>query len=264
MKASGRLYTEQFCRYLLITSSITMGGIGIWCMHFIGNRAIVMAEGQPDMQIVYNTGFTSVSFFLPIIVLSGAFHLLGATDRKTRYHIAFAGVLMGVAVGAMHYVGQVGISNYHITYRAANVVGAATISIVASMIALNVFFRLREAWTDSWWKRMSCGLVLACSVSGMHWTATVGTGYRFKGIGSKPMDPLSSTQTVIVCTTLVRPHFLGSGHDSDANLVVRDLCPSAPGRPHCGLQKEDLQESGSATSSCVRIFRRGRPNHGYH
>lgn len=173
-------------------------------MHFIGNRAVVMAQGQPDMQIVYNTGFTSVSFFLPIIVLSGAFYLLGATDRINRYYIAFAGVLMGVAVGAMHYVGQLGISNYHCTYRVANVVAASIISIVASMIALNVFFRLREAWTDSWWKRALCGLVLAGSVSGMHWTATVGTLYRFKGFGSGPPHPLSRKQNVIVCTTLVR------------------------------------------------------------
>jgi NO-binding membrane sensor protein with MHYT domain len=180
-----------------------MGGIGIWCMHFIGNRAIVMAEGQPDMQIVYNTGFTSVSFFLPIVVLFAAFYLLGTTDRVNRYYIAISGVLMGVAIGAMHYVGQLGISNYHCTYQAANVVGAAIISIAASIVALNIFFRIREAWTDSWWKRVLCGFVLACSVSGMHWTATVGTVYRFKGFGSGPSDPLSRTQTVIVCTTLV-------------------------------------------------------------
>lgn len=181
-----------------------MGGIGIWCMHFIGNRAIVMAEGQPDMQIVYNTGFTSVSFFLPIVVLSGAFYLLGVTDRINRYYIAFAGLLMGVAISAMHYVGQLGIANYHCTYRVGNVVGASIISLVASIIALNVFFSLRERWTDSWWKRVLCGTVLACSVSGMHWMATVGTWYQFRGFGSAPTHALSTEQTVIVCATLVR------------------------------------------------------------
>jgi NO-binding membrane sensor protein with MHYT domain len=192
-----------------------MGGIGIWCMHFIGNRAIVMAGGEPDMQIVYNTGFTSVSFFLPIVVLSGAFYLLGATDRINRYYIAFAGFLVAVAVGSMHYVGQLGISNYYCHFRAGHVVGASIISLFASMAALNVFFRIRETWTDSWWKRELCGLVLACSVSGMHWTATVGTSYRFKGFGSRPTDPLSGKQTVIVCTTLVRPVFPSSGIDFD-------------------------------------------------
>jgi NO-binding membrane sensor protein with MHYT domain len=117
-----------------------MGGIGIWCMHFNGNRAIVMSEGQPDKQIVYNTSFTSVSFFLPIVVSSDAFYLLGATETINRYFIAFAGVSMGVAMGGMHYVGQLGISNYRCSYSVANAVGAAIISVAASMIVLNVFF----------------------------------------------------------------------------------------------------------------------------
>jgi NO-binding membrane sensor protein with MHYT domain len=193
-----------------------MGGIGIWCMHFIGNRAIVMAEGQPDMQIVYNTSFTSVSFFLPIVVLSAAFYLLSATDRINRYYIAFAGVLMAVAVGSMHYLGQLGIANYYCRFRAGHVAGASIISLFASMAALNVFFRIRETWTDSWWKRALCGLILACSVSGMHWTATVGTSYRFNGHGSRPTDPLSGKQTVIVCTTLVRPVFSPTGIGSES------------------------------------------------
>lgn len=162
-----------------------------------------MAEGQPEMQIVYNTGFSAVSFFFPIVVLAGAFHLLGASGRINRYYVAIAGVLMGVAIGGMHYVGQLGISNYHCSYQPGHVVGAAVISIVASIAALSVFLKIREAWTDSWWKRVLCGVVLACSVSGMHWIATMGTLYRFRGVGSMPTDPLSRAQTVIVCTTLV-------------------------------------------------------------
>jgi NO-binding membrane sensor protein with MHYT domain len=154
-----------------------MGGIGIWCMHFIGNRAIVMSEGQLDKQIVYNTSFTSVPLFLPIVVSSGAFYLLGATERIDRYFIAFAGVSMGEAMGGMQYVGQLGISNCRCGYSVTDAVGAAIISVAASMIVLNVFFRFREVWTETCWKRVLCGLVSACSVSGMHWTATVATWY---------------------------------------------------------------------------------------
>ena len=241
-----------------------MGGIGIWCMHFIGNRAIWMSEGQPEMQIVYNTGFTSVSFFLPIVVLSGAFYLLGATDRINRYYIAVAGFLMGGAVGGMHYVGQLGISNYHCTYRVGNVVGAAIISIVASIIALNVFFRIREAWTDSWWKRVLCGLGLACSVSGMHWMATVGTQYHFKELGSMPTDPLSRTQTVIVCTTLVSLRTGEHRGQSDVHSVMCDLPSPALGCFDRGLQMEKIQRQSSTIGSYVWLLRRGWPNHGHY
>lgn len=44
--------------YILLTSSVTMGGIGIWCMHFIGNRAIVLGDGAAQIQIVYSVTFT--------------------------------------------------------------------------------------------------------------------------------------------------------------------------------------------------------------
>jgi NO-binding membrane sensor protein with MHYT domain len=253
--ALDEMFSNSRCRYLLVTSSITMGGIGIWCMHFVGNRAIIMAEGQPALQIIYNTGFTSISFFLPIIVLSGAFYLLAATGRINRYSIAFAGVLMGVAIGGMHYLGQLGISNYRCNYRAANVAGAAIISIVASVIALSVFFKLRESWTDSWWKRMVCGIILACSVSGMHWTATVGTWYRFKGFGSMPTDPLSREQIVIICSTLVRHLFQHLRDLSNQLPVMCNLSSSASGCSACRLQEEKMQKPSSTTSSRLWVLR---------
>ena len=101
-----------------------MSEIGIWCMYFIGKRAIWMAERQPEMQVVYNIGFTSVSFFLLIVVLAGAFYFLGAAGRINRYYIAIAGFFRGVAIGAVHYVGHLGISKYHCGYRPGYVVGA--------------------------------------------------------------------------------------------------------------------------------------------
>ena len=170
-------------------------------MHFIGNRAVVLAGGVSDRQISYSAGFTGLSFFLPIVVLFGAFYILGLHDQVRSYFILAAGVLAGTAICGMHYVGQLGISNYSCTYKAGNVVGAAAIAVVASIIALSVFFRIRESWTDSWWKRSMCGAVLAIAVSGMHWTAAVGTIYHFK-TSSKGRSGHSRIQTVIVCTVL--------------------------------------------------------------
>ena len=178
-----------------------MGGVGIWSMHFIGNRAVVLERGVAAKQISYSAGFTGLSFFLPIVVLFGAFYLLGLHDQVRGYFILAAGVLAGTAICGMHYVGQLGISNYSCTYKAGNVVGAAAIAVVASVVALSVFFRIRESWTDSWWKRSMCGAVLAIAVSGMHWTAAVGTIYHYKA-SSKGIRGHSRIQTVIVCTVL--------------------------------------------------------------
>ncbi|PYI08851.1 MHYT domain signaling protein [Aspergillus sclerotiicarbonarius CBS 121057] len=188
--------------YLLLTSSITMGGVGIWCMHYIGNRAIVLGDGAVQTQIIYSMKFTGVSFVLPVVVLLIAFYCIGASEKASYLRILAGGVLTGGAVCGMHYIGQLGISNYTCTYRVANVVGAAIIAVFASTVALTVFFRWRATWTDSWWRRGICGCVLALAVSGMHWTAAVGTYYYNHDKTMQHNGQLSRSQVVIICAVL--------------------------------------------------------------
>lgn len=45
-----------------------MGGIAIWCMHYIGNRAIVLGGGLDPLQIQYSSGFTALSVSCMILV----------------------------------------------------------------------------------------------------------------------------------------------------------------------------------------------------
>lgn len=180
-----------------------MGGIGIWCMHFIGNRAVVLGDGHSLPQILYSVSFTGASFALPVCVLLAAFYAIGASERAGNVRIGIGGILTGSSICGMHYVGQLGIANYSCSYRVANVVGSAIIAISASTAALVVFFRSRATWTDGWWRRAICALFMAGAVSGMHWTATVGTSYREYDT-SITDGQLSRNQTVIICSVLVR------------------------------------------------------------
>ncbi|QQK44245.1 MHYT [Penicillium digitatum] len=179
-----------------------MGGIGIWCMHFIGNRAIVLAEGQSDVQVLYNVAFTGTSFVLPVVVLLFAFYAVGVEEKAGYIRILVGGLLTGSSVCGMHYVGQLGISNYRCSYHVANVVGSAIIAIFSSTAALGIFFRWRASWTDSWWRRGICACLLAGAVSGMHWTAAVGTVYLDHNRGIIKGTQLSRSQVVIICTVL--------------------------------------------------------------
>lgn len=179
-----------------------MGGIGIWSMHFIGNRAILLGDGTDAEQISYNIPFTMVSLVLPIIVLSTAFYAISFEEKPGVIRLLCGGFLTGAAVCAMHYIGQLGISNYHCSYKVGNIVGASLIATVASTIALSVFFRWKASWTNSWWRRMLCAALLAVAVSGMHWTAAVGNEYR-RIPGHSGAAQLSRSQTVIICAALV-------------------------------------------------------------
>jgi NO-binding membrane sensor protein with MHYT domain len=184
-----------------------MGGIAIWCMHFIGNRAIVLNQGEAVMQIAYNPGFTVLSFFVPILVLLAAFMTVGSSDTNDKVsllRVATGGTLAGLAICGMHYLGQAGVSNYTCVYETTHVVGAAVIAVAASTTALSVFFILRAAWTSSWWKRALTAVILAGAVSGMHWLASVGTRYRLRHVDIAGGENLSRDFTVVVVIILVR------------------------------------------------------------
>src|SRR5436309_12244792 len=130
-----------------------MGGIGIWCMHYVANRAIILMDANDARsQISYNAGYTTLSFFVPVFVLLAAFSLLGTKETTSKTRIGSSGALAGLAICGMHYLGQAGISNYVCIYDVPHVVGAAIIAVLASITALAVFFALRAAWTNSWWK----------------------------------------------------------------------------------------------------------------
>lgn len=181
-----------------------MGGIAIWCMHYIGNRAIVLAAGQDELQIAYNPGFTALSFFVPITVLLAAFAAIGSGDQVSIFRVSAGGALAGSAICGMHYLGQAGISNYTSVYDIRNIVGSAVVAVVASIVALSVFFVLRATWTNSWWKRSLCAIALAGAVSGMHWLASVGTEYRLNRVlSTSPSSNISRNAIVIVVIVLV-------------------------------------------------------------
>ncbi|KAH8647521.1 hypothetical protein BGZ61DRAFT_549364 [Ilyonectria robusta] len=192
-----------FNHLLLVSSAVTMGGVAIWCMHFIGNRAIDLANGEPEMQIAYSSGFTAVSFFIPILVLLAAFLAIGTNNTVSWWRVIVGGVLCGTAVCGMHYLGNASIENYTCVYRPAYVVGAAFIAVVASIVALAMFFVFRAMWANAWWKRAISAVFLAGAVSGMHWCAAMGTQYRLKNIKPEGNEPSrSATVIVVICLSL--------------------------------------------------------------
>ncbi|KAF4414975.1 Signaling ykoW [Fusarium acutatum] len=173
-----------FNHLLLVSSAVTMGGVAIWCMHFTGNKAIYLADGEPEMQVAYSNGFTALSFFIPILFLLSAFLAIGTNNAISRWRVIAGGVLCGISI-------------------CAYVVGSAIIAVVASNVALFMLFVFRAMWTNSWRRRAISAAVLASAVSGMHWCAAAGTRYRFRNAESEGNEPpKAATIVVAICLTL--------------------------------------------------------------
>ncbi|RKU47465.1 hypothetical protein DL546_009270 [Coniochaeta pulveracea] len=196
---------------LLVGAAITMGGISIWCMHFIGNRAIRMGNGAIELQIAYSSGFTALSFFVPIFVLLVAFVVSGTSNVVSWWRTSLGGSLAGGAICGMHYLGNASINNYVCIYSYVNVIGAALIAVAASITALAMFFVFRAQWTSSWWKRAASAVLLAGAVSGMHWCALVGTQYRLKSLVPVHNQASRNTTIIIVICLSVGACFIMAG-----------------------------------------------------
>jgi NO-binding membrane sensor protein with MHYT domain len=185
--------------------SVSFGLVAIWCMHFVGNRAITMADGELRYQLYYNSGFTALSVFLPIIFLFFGFTTVELRQPSQRFFwpsLVLAGMIAGLAITGMHYVGNFGINNYRLTNPAGYVVGSAAIACVASITALSLFFYFKERWINSWVRRLACAFLLAGAVSGMHWTATSGTRYTLSSL-SNGHSSISRDTNLIVAIVVV-------------------------------------------------------------
>lgn len=172
-----------FDRLDLFYCSVAMGLVGIWCMHFVGNQSIVMGNGEKKLQLVYSPGFTAISASIPVVALLVAFLI---ADRRYKggaawfLYLLMPGVLAGGAISGMHYVGNLGISNYHVAFHPEFVGGAVGIACFAGVLALATFFTLQDLWMSNFFTRTLCAGMLAVAVSAMHWVASKDTTYTLK------------------------------------------------------------------------------------
>lgn len=173
-------------------------------MHFVGNRSIVLGNGEDQVQLVYDPGFTILSSALPVIGLTFAFYIAELRIKSftiRRLLDVVTGILAGLSVVGMHYVGNLGTLNYNLIYPPRYIVAACIIAVGDCIIAMVLFFYFKERWISVFWKRLFCAVILAVAVCGMHFTASVGCTYQLKQVGST--TPRERNTAVIIAGILV-------------------------------------------------------------
>jgi NO-binding membrane sensor protein with MHYT domain len=141
-------------------------GSGIWSMHFIGMLAFSL-----PIALAYDIPTTVTSLLIAIV--TSAFALVIANRPQIRFgHLLSGALLLGGGISAMHYVGMAAIQiTPMITYEPALLALSIGIAIVASFVALWLFFRLRRG--NSMLMRLArvgAAFVMGLAISGMHYT----------------------------------------------------------------------------------------------
>ncbi|HEY0941820.1 MAG TPA: EAL domain-containing protein [Steroidobacter sp.] len=141
-------------------------GVGIWSMHFIGMLAFSL-----PIPLAYDIPKTLISLLIAVLV-SGFALVIVTRRRASLVRLAGSAVVMGLGIAAMHYSGMGAIRIVPlITYEPKLLIASIVIAILASFVALWLFFQLRGG--ASWRilvQRTLASLVMGAAICGMHYT----------------------------------------------------------------------------------------------
>lgn len=184
----------------LIGGSIAMG-FGIWSMHFIGMLAFRL-----PIELGYDVPLTLLSLLIAIACSAFALYLV-CQDTLPWSRLVAGGLLMGLGVASMHYIGMEALLMHPYIFYVPWLVGlSVVIAIVASTAALWLAFRLREETKRATFSRIGAALVMGCAIIGMHYTGMAASKFpidSFCGAANSGIDTKWLAVLVIIVSLAV-------------------------------------------------------------
>src|SRR3984957_19431001 len=160
-----RAYTGLARARWLCLAAVAIGAVGIWAMHFIAMLGFTV-PGEP---ILYNVPLTVGSMLLAVAVVGTGLFIVsfGHASGAGRWpRLLAGGVIIGIGVAAMHYMGMAAMSMPgSMSYNVPLVVLSVLIAIVAGTAALWI-----STWIRGFAATVGAALVMGVAVTGMHYT----------------------------------------------------------------------------------------------
>lgn len=158
-------------KVLIALAAVVLGG-GIWSMHFVAMLGL-----QLPVLFYYDSIYTLTSALVAILVVGVALLLLHFTER-TRRVLVTAGIIVGLGILAMHYIGMAGLRLCRALYSVEGVALAVIASCGLSVAAFGIAYGRRTQ------RNLLLGtVVFGLSVFAVHFAAIWGT--QFVAISSK-------------------------------------------------------------------------------
>jgi NO-binding membrane sensor protein with MHYT domain len=146
----------------LFLSALSLGGTGIWLMHFMA----MLGFDVPEALVFYDLGVTAVSFVIAVAIVAIGLFAAVFGARPSALKIGIGGIFTGIGVASMHYTGMsamrvAGVMSFDLTI----VVASFIIAIVASTVALWFASVIQGAGAT-----VAAALLMAVAVCSMHYT----------------------------------------------------------------------------------------------
>lgn len=212
-------------RKVVLAVSALAIGTSIWSMHFIGMLAVRL-----PVQIEYDVLITLVSALVSIL-MTGIGLAFAVYGKDSRLSVVAGGVLMGLGISCMHYIGMSAIrANCTIAYSPWLLIGSVAVGIVASTLTVWLFSQHGRAWSIA-----LAALMMGLAISGMHYTAMAAATFL-------PIDYLAeNAQPVMQSSTLA----FGVAVSTFLIVGFAVLC-ALPSTPKAEQTRETLADNGAA------------------
>jgi NO-binding membrane sensor protein with MHYT domain len=195
----------------LTMAALAIGSTGIWVMHFIA----MLGFAIPGQSIRYNVPVTILSMVIAMVVVGAGIFIVGF--RQGTGPLLLGGVIIGLGVASMHYIGMSAIRvQDSLSYNPVLVAASVVIAIIAGTAALWAALRL-----DSLWSTFTASLIMGVAVSGMHYT-----GMAALNVNPAPGLTISTSETASAIGFLL-PLILGLCAIGFIFSIVIALSPTA-------------------------------------
>ncbi len=147
----------------LLGGAVTMG-LGIWSMHFTGMLAfslpVAVAYHWPTVLLSLLAAMTGSAIALYVV----------SREKAGRVQVLVGGILMGLAIVGMHYIGMAAMRlSATCQYSFLLVAVSILIAIVASLSALVFTFDYREEFRGTTLAKVMSATVMGIAISLMHY-----------------------------------------------------------------------------------------------
>lgn len=181
-----------------VGGAIVMGA-GIWSMHFIGMLAYHM-----DMPMGYDIKLTIISMVIAIITAGFAF-LFFMIKKPKPIHYILSGLILGIAIPAMHYTGMEAMLNVDLKYRIGLFVTSILVAVLAAIAALWLsFISDKGSYTKKNLLKFVSALIMGIAICGMHYVGmaaavmTPNMAYAVTGFETDPMMLSILIATIVI------------------------------------------------------------------
>ncbi|MDH4286185.1 MAG: CHASE domain-containing protein, partial [Gallionella sp.] len=161
----------------MVMGSIVLG-LTIWGMHFIGMLAFSL-----PIPLAYDLTLTFISILPAIAAALLGFGVLCCTEQIGARRLLASGLLMGLGISAMHYTGMAALKmSPPLGYDLPVVVLSVIIAVIASWGALLLMYQGGLLRLPPLARLLLGALVMGLAISGMHYTAMLGTHFQHGSI----------------------------------------------------------------------------------